>query len=99
MLVEFGALSILRYQTFTTAIYQEFELEFSNATAAMLSSVLLALCFLLLWLELRMTRPRPPGTHRPGQRARAERVRLGFGKWPLQALLATLVLVGTGIPW
>lgn len=37
MLVEFGALSILRYQTFTTAIYQEFELEFSNATAAMLS--------------------------------------------------------------
>ena len=54
MLVEFGALSILRYQTFTTAIYQEFELEFSNATAAMLSSVLLALCFLLLWLELRM---------------------------------------------
>lgn len=97
MLVEFGALSILRYQTFTTAIYQEFELEFSNATAAMLSSVLLALCFLLLWLELRM---RGRGRLvRTGQgSAAAERVRLGLGKWPLQALLATLVLVGTGIP-
>ena len=34
-----------------------------------------------------------------GSARRAERVRLGFGKWPLQALLATLVLVGTGIPW
>lgn len=99
MLVEFGALSILRYQTFTTAIYQEFELEFSNATAAMLSSVLLALCFLLLWLELRMRgRSRLVRTGQ-GSARRAERVRLGFGKWPLQALLATLVLVGTGIPW
>lgn len=98
MLVEFGALSILRYQTFTTAIYQEFELEFSNATAAMLSSVLLALCFLLLWLELRMRgRGRLVRTGQ-GSARRAERVRLGFGKWPLQALLATLVLVGTGIP-
>lgn len=98
MLVEFGALSILRYQTFTTAIYQEFELEFSNATAAMLSSVLLALCFLLLWLELRMRgRGRLVRTGQ-GSARRAERVRLGLGKWPLQALLATLVLVGTGIP-
>lgn len=98
MLVEFGALSILRYQTFTTAIYQEFELEFSNATAAMLSSVLLALCFLLLWLELRMRgRGRLVRTGQ-GSARRAERVRLGFGKWPLQTLLATLVLVGTGIP-
>ena len=37
MLVEFGALSIIGLQTFTTAIYQQFELEFSNANAAMLS--------------------------------------------------------------
>ena len=54
MLVEFGALSIIGLQTFTTAIYQQFELEFSNANAAMLSAVLLALCLVLLWLELRV---------------------------------------------
>ncbi|MDF5920330.1 ABC transporter permease subunit [Pseudomonas aeruginosa] len=69
MLVEFGALSILRYQTFTTAIYQEFELEFSNATAAMLSSVLLALLLPAALAGVAHARPRPPGTHRPGQRA------------------------------
>ncbi|SQH31604.1 Fe(3+)-transport system permease protein FbpB [Pseudomonas mucidolens] len=40
MLVEFGALSIIGLQTFTTAIYQQFELEFSNANAAMLSAAL-----------------------------------------------------------
>ncbi len=36
MLVELGALSIIGLQTFTTAIYQQFELEFSNANARML---------------------------------------------------------------
>ena len=41
-------------QTFTTAIYQQFELEFSNANAAMLSAVLLVMCLTLLWLELRV---------------------------------------------
>ena len=54
MLVEFGALSIIGLQTFTTAIYQQFELEFSNANAAMLSAVLLVMCLTLLWLELRV---------------------------------------------
>ena len=53
MLVEFGALSIIGLQTFTTAIYQQFELEFSNANAAMLSAVLLVMCLSLLWLELK----------------------------------------------
>ncbi len=38
MLVEFGALSIIGLQTFTTAIYQQFVLEFSNASAALLKS-------------------------------------------------------------
>ena len=30
MLVEFGAMSILNYQTFTTAIFQEYEMTFNN---------------------------------------------------------------------
>ncbi|MGC3039547.1 iron ABC transporter permease, partial [Pseudomonas aeruginosa] len=51
MQVEFGALSNLRYQTYTSAINQEFEREFSNATAAKLSSVLLALAYRLHTLE------------------------------------------------
>ena len=57
MLVEFGALSIIGLQTFTTAIYQQFELEFSNANAAMLSAVLVGLLVvrykgpLAIWAE------------------------------------------------
>ena len=98
MLVEFGALSIIGLQTFTTAIYQQFELEFSNANAAMLSAVLLVMCLSLLWLELKV---RGKGRHiRIGQGAarRAEQVRLG--KWSLAGQLHCLALavVGSGIP-
>ena len=98
MLVEFGALSIIGLQTFTTAIYQQFELEFSNANAAMLSAVLLALCLMLLWLELRV---RGKGRHvRTGQGAarRAEQVQLG--PWAIAGQLYCLMLaiVGSGIP-
>ena len=98
MLVEFGALSIIGLQTFTTAIYQQFELEFSNANAAMLSAVLLMLCLALLWLELRV---RGKGRHvRTGQGAarRAEQVHLG--PWALAGQLYCLLLaiVGSGIP-
>ena len=98
MLVEFGARSIIGLQTFTTAIYQQFELEFSNANAAMLSAVLLVMCLSLLWLELKV---RGKGRHiRIGQGAarRAEQVRLG--KWSLAGQLYCLALavVGSGIP-
>lgn len=98
MLVEFGALSIIGLQTFTTAIYQQFELEFSNANAAMLSAVLLALCLALLWLELRV---RGKGRHvRTGQGAarRAEQVRLGPWAFLGQLYCAALTVIGSGVP-
>ena len=98
MLVEFGALSIIGLQTFTTAIYQQFELSFSNANAAMLSAVLLVMCLSLLWLELKV---RGKGRHiRIGQGAarRAEQVQLG--KWSFfgQLYCLTLAIIGSGIP-
>ncbi|MFC7394126.1 ABC transporter permease [Scopulibacillus cellulosilyticus] len=52
MLAEFGALSLLRFETFTTAIYDEYQLAFSNASAAMLAAVLLVLCLILLFFEV-----------------------------------------------
>jgi iron(III) transport system permease protein len=98
MLVEFGALSIMGLQTFTTAIYQQFELEFSNANAAMLSAVLLFMCLLLLWLELRVR-----GTARhvrigQGVARRAPLVHLG-ALGPLgQLYCLALAILGSGIP-
>ena len=52
MLSEFGAFAMLRFQTFTTAIYDEYKLSFDGAAASMLASVLVLLCLVLLVAEL-----------------------------------------------
>ncbi|WP_437883596.1 ABC transporter permease [Pseudomonas sp. LRF_L74] len=97
MLVEFGAPSIMRYQTFTTAIYQQFELEFSGSNAAMLSALLLAMCMIMLWGEFRL---RGRGYARTGQGVArsAAPVRLGAWSVPAQLALVVLVAIGCGTP-
>lgn len=52
MLIEFGAVSILNYPTFTTAIYQEYDMSFDNASAALLSLVLVILCLIVVSSEM-----------------------------------------------
>lgn len=52
LLVEFGAVSILNYQTFTTAIFQEYDMSFDNATAALLSLVLVVICLVFVAAEI-----------------------------------------------
>ena len=54
MLAEFGALSFLQVQTFTTAIFQQYDIQFDSAAAALLSSILLLLCLPVVMMELRL---------------------------------------------
>ncbi len=50
-LADFGAVSILNQNTFTTAIYSAWHAMFSLQTAAQLASMMLVFIFLLLWAE------------------------------------------------
>ncbi|MBF7142074.1 MULTISPECIES: ABC transporter permease [Pseudomonas] len=99
MLVEFGALSILNVRTFTTAIYQQFELEFSNVNAAMLSAVLLMLCLAFLWLELKA---RGRARHvRTGQGVARRAPPLPLPGWAIplaQGFCVLLAVLGSGVP-
>ena len=54
LLAEFGALQLLRYPTFTTAIYDQYESSFASSAATMLAGVLVLLCLLLLVAEVRL---------------------------------------------
>lgn len=56
MLSEFGALALLRVQTFTTAIFQQYELQFDNASAAVLSALLMLLCLPVAFGEMWLRR-------------------------------------------
>lgn len=98
LLSEFGAFAMLRFQTFTTAIYDEYRLSFDGPAASMLATVLVLLSLLLLTSEVRLrgkTRyarvdagaPRPPA-----------RARLGRGRWSAIVALAVLVGLALGLP-
>lgn len=98
MLSEYGAFAMLRFQTFTTAIYDEYKLSFDGAAASMLASVLVLLCLVLLVAELgargrgRYARvdsgsPRPPTT-----------ARLGRAKWAVCGGFGALIGLALGLP-
>lgn len=66
LLAEFGALQMLRFPTFTTAIYDQYESTFNGPGASTLAAVLVACCLVLLLGELRL-------------RGRARYARVGAG--------------------
>ncbi|NBU23393.1 MAG: iron ABC transporter permease, partial [Actinobacteria bacterium] len=52
-LSEFGAISILRFDTFTRAIYNAYRLSFDRTSAAALAVVLVILTLFVIWFERR----------------------------------------------
>lgn len=98
VLAEFGALQLLTYPTFTTAIYGQYRSAFASDAGTVLAGVLVALCILLLLLELLLRGRRRSdrvggGTGRP-----VEPVALGRAK-PLVALvLLGLSALSVGVP-
>lgn len=94
LLAEYGAFEILRFQTFTTEIFTEFNLGIDPAAASALSIVLVVLSLLALSGE--MAASRRPLAGRPSGGAR--RYRLGWGMVPAVVFLAALVGLGVGVP-
>ena len=66
LLAEYGAFEILRFQTFTTQIFTEFQLGFNSPAACALSLVLVALGLLVLLGEAAL---RPARPHRASRAA------------------------------
>nr|WP_264669656.1 iron ABC transporter permease [Arthrobacter sp. VKM Ac-2550] len=54
LLAEFGAFSMIRFPTFTTAIMEQYQSTFNGAAANMLASVLVFICLLMLLAESRL---------------------------------------------
>lgn len=97
-LAEFGALQLLRYPTFTTAIYDLYRSSFNGPAANMLAGVLLLSCLLLLTLELRLR-----GHHRysrlgGGSARTIPRRRLGRATAPCLVAVGGLTTLALGVP-
>jgi len=98
VLRDFGAVSVMRYDTFTRVIYIQYRSTFDRTSAAVLALVLVALTLGLLLLE-QQTRGR---RRYFGSSATLKRpvtlVKLGNWKWPALVFVFLVVLAGVLIP-
>jgi iron(III) transport system permease protein len=97
-LSDFGAVSLLRYQTFTWAIFIQFESALDRSVAAALSLALVALALALLFAETLWRGRGEIYRVTPGAQHAAYIVRLGRLRWPLAALVALLVFLSLAAP-
>jgi iron(III) transport system permease protein len=99
VLSDFGAVSILQFDSFTRVIYTTYRSSFEREGAAALACLLVAVTLLVLWLEGR-TRRRTRAYHRiaPGAQRRPAVVPLGRWRLPALALVGGVVLLALVLP-
>lgn len=97
-LSDFGAVSLLQFNSFTRAIYLQYQASFDRSQAALLSLVLVVLAGLVSVAEAR-TRGRARYHRSSGGTARlATVVRLGRWRWLALAFCAGVALAALGLP-
>jgi len=97
-LVEFGAFALLRFRTFTTAIYSAYQAGFTGAEPALLAVVLLVLCAICLGAEYFVRGRARYGRLARGTRRAAIRYTLGASRFAASAGFACWVLLTIGVP-
>jgi iron(III) transport system permease protein len=98
LLAEFGALQMLRFPTFTTAIYDQFTSTFNGPAANLLASVLVGLCLLLLLLDARLRGGRRYARLGSGSPRSLRPIRLARLRPLALAGLLALILLALGVP-
>ena len=99
VLSDFGAVSILRFDSFTSVIYTTYRSSFNREGAAALACLLVALTVLVLWLEGRTRRAR--GTYSrssPGVQRVAAVTSLGRWRWPALGFVGSVVGIALVLP-
>jgi iron(III) transport system permease protein len=96
VLSEFGAVSMLRYDTLTPLAYIYYTTSFDRSSAAVVALPLLALAAFIVALEP-MTRGRAR-YHSTAQQRPPASLRLGRWRWPALAACVIVALAGIGMP-
>lgn len=91
---EFGAVAILRFDTFTRALYNAYRSSFDRSAAAAIALVLVVLTLLVLWLESRYR----GGFTQTKSAVRVIRVDLGRSKTLAELSLSLVAVVAVGLP-
>jgi len=94
---DFGAVSILRFDSFTRVIYTAYGTG-SRTAAAALASLLVIVMLAVVWLEGRTRRRRAYHRSAPGSARPVTIVALGRWRWPAVGLCASVVLLALVLP-
>ena len=97
-LSDFGAVSLMRYETFTWAIFQQYQSAFDRSIAAVLSLVLVLFAVLILMGDgFVASKGRFYRTGSGSARA-TNAVKLGTWRWPAVAFCVAAVVAALGMP-
>ncbi|WP_306360601.1 iron ABC transporter permease [Nocardia sp. CC227C] len=98
LLAEYGAFAMVRFATFTTAIFEQYQSSFAGPAASGLASVLVVCCLVLLAGEATARGQARYARIGSGAPRAARRVRLGGTAIPVLAVLAAAAVAALGVP-
>lgn len=98
VLRDFGAVSVMRYNTFTRVIYLQYKSTFDRSAAAVLSLVLVVLTLTLLYFEYRTQTKAQYYTDAISAKRIPKTVRLGRWKWLALLFVILVVVAGVAMP-
>lgn len=96
-LSDFGAVSLLQFDSLSRVIYLQYSASFDRSLAAILALVLVAMTFVITFGEGRL-RSRAGAYAGPSRRRPPSTVHLGRWRWPSVAFLAAIVGLSLVIP-
>lgn len=98
VLGDFGVVSLMRYETFSYALYTEYMLSFEHVYAAWLALMLLAFTGGLLYLEAKLLNN--VTFHRTGRgpSRQSPETQLGAWRFPAYTYLSLLAVITVGVP-
>ena len=98
LLAEYGAFAMVRFDTFTVAIFQQFQVTFDGAAGSMLAGVLVLLCMAMLLAEGAARGRARYSRIGSGVPRAAVPVHLGRSVFPAAAGLLVLAVLAIGVP-
>ena len=98
LLAEYGAFVMLRFETFTTAIFQQFQATFDGPAGSMLAGVLVLCCLVLLVAEAGARGNARLARVGGGAARTLVPLRLGRNRIPALLALVALALLALGVP-
>ncbi|CAM4474474.1 iron ABC transporter permease [Nocardia ninae] len=98
LLAEYGAFVMVRFDTFTTAIFEQYQSSFAGPAGSMLAGVLVLCCLVLLGSEAAVRGRSRYARIGSGAPRAAARIRLGASTIPVLAALAAVTAGALGVP-